>query len=192
MIELEPPFRLATREDAAALADLVNFAGEGLPLYLWTTMAKDGEDPWEVGRRRQAEKTGTARIIVADEGAGTLAALTGYAIGTTPEEITADLPPPVVPLVELENLAPSTWYVNVLAAYPEARGRGLGARLLAVAEKIARDDGVAEMSIIVADANTGARRLYERTGYAERARRPMVHDGWRGRGEEWVLLVKPL
>ena len=39
-----------------------------------------------------------------------------------------------VPLQELENLAPGTWYVNVLAAYPEHRGQGYGTALLAVAE----------------------------------------------------------
>ena len=35
MIELDPPYRRATPEDAGALAELINFAGEGLPLYLW-------------------------------------------------------------------------------------------------------------------------------------------------------------
>ncbi|MCL5777662.1 GNAT family N-acetyltransferase [Limibaculum sp. FT325] len=192
MIELPFPFRLATRDDAPALADLVNFAGEGLPLTLWTGMAAPGEDPWEVGRRRQADKTASALIVVADEGDGVRAALTGYAVGAEPEEITGDLPPEVVPLIELENLVPSTWYVNVLAAYPEARGRGLGSRLLGLAEEIARDEGCPAMSIIVADANEGARRLYERTGYAERARRAMVRGRWQGAGRDWVLLVKPL
>lgn len=192
MIRLDPPFRLATRTDAPALAELVNFAGEGLPLYLWTSMAAAGEDPWEVDRCRQAEKVETARIIVADDGNGALAALMGYPVGTEPEEITDDVPGPVVPLIELENLAPSTWYVNVLAAYPAARGRGLGTRLLALAETLALHEGIDRMSIVVADANEGARRLYERAGYAESARRAMVHDGWQGHGTEWVLLTKPL
>jgi hypothetical protein len=43
MIRLEPPFRQATPGDAPALAELVNLAGEGLPLYLWTSMAEPGE-----------------------------------------------------------------------------------------------------------------------------------------------------
>ena len=47
------------------------------------------------------------------------------------------------------------------------------------------------MSIIVSDANTGARRLYERHGYSERASRTMVKDEWVNDGENWVLLVKP-
>jgi hypothetical protein len=36
------------------------------------------------------------------------------------------MPAMFVPLQELENLAPGTWYVNVLAAYPEHRSQGHG------------------------------------------------------------------
>ena len=43
MIRLEPPLRVASEADAKALADLVNFAGEGLPLYIWEGLAKDGK-----------------------------------------------------------------------------------------------------------------------------------------------------
>jgi hypothetical protein len=46
------------------------------------------------------------------------------------------------------------------------------------------------LSVIVSDANVGARRLYERSGYREIARRPMVKEGWDNAGREWVLLVK--
>ncbi|WP_217352375.1 hypothetical protein [Ruegeria sp. HKCCA6948] len=46
MIPLEKPLRLAVEADAHALADLVNFAGEGLPLHVWTGLAQDGEDAW--------------------------------------------------------------------------------------------------------------------------------------------------
>ncbi len=92
----------------------------------------------------------------------------------------------------MENLAPSTWYVNVLAALPEHRGRGFGARLLALAEDIARDQKLPAMSIIVASANDGARRLYERTGYVEVARRAIVKNGWDCDSDEWVLMVKRL
>ena len=35
-----------------------------------------------------------------------------------------------------------------------------------------------------------ARRLYERCGYRERARRAMVKEKWQHPGMEWVLLVK--
>ena len=41
-------------------------------------------------------------------------------------------------------------------------------------------------------ANEGARRLYERCGYAEAAHRPMVKEDWENPSDEWVLLVKSL
>jgi ribosomal protein S18 acetylase RimI-like enzyme len=48
------------------------------------------------------------------------------------------------------------------------------------------------VSIIVSDANSGARRLYRRCGYREIAKRPMVKEEWENPGEDWLLLVKSL
>lgn len=154
-------------------------------------MAAPGQSPWEVGRTRQAAKAKEGQIVVIDEGAGALSGLTGYPIGPDPEP-TGGLPAMFVPLQELENLAPNSWYVNVLATVPGARGRGHGRRLLDLGEEIARAQDLREMSIIVEDTNAGAWRLYRASGYTERARRPIVKDGWQTDGQEWVLLTKPL
>lgn len=97
-----------------------------------------------------------------------------------------------VPLQELENLAPRIWYVNVLAAYPEYRGHGYGSALLQIADRLAEGSGCEGLSIIVSDANTGARRLYERRGYEERATRRMVKEFWDNPGKNWVLLTKAI
>ena len=102
------------------------------------------------------------------------------------------MPAMFCPLQELENLAPDNWYVNVLAAYPEHRAKGLGARLLALAEDLARAQSLSAMSLIIASGNTGARRLFERIGYAETARRDLVKDGWACDSDEWMLMIKPL
>ena len=48
----------------------------------------------------------------------------------------------------------------------------------------------ADLSIIVSDSNTGARRLYERTGYREVARRRKIKEDWQNPGTDWVLLLK--
>ena len=85
-VKLQQPFRIATTADAKELAELVNFAGEGLPLHVWTGMAGDGQDPWEIGRARQAEKAEGGQIFVADFGEGAVAGLTGYPIGNSPTE----------------------------------------------------------------------------------------------------------
>lgn len=184
--------RRARRDDARVLADLVFAASEGLSEAAWRRLASNGEDPWEIGRRRQAEKTETDDIWVVDEGHGAIAGLTGYPIGPHPEGPDEDTPPLFRPLLELEALAPSTWYVNVLAALPAYRGHGLGTELLKLAEHRALAAGLHGLSLIVADTNTAARRLYERMGYRERARRPMSKEGWDGPGNEWVLMIRDL
>jgi ribosomal protein S18 acetylase RimI-like enzyme len=191
---VEPPFRHATLDDAHALAELINFAGEGLPLYLWERMAEPGETAWDVGRRRARREEGSfsyRNAILAEDAGRIVACLIGYKLPHEPEPIDpAQTPPMFVPLQELENLAPGTWYVNVLATYPEHRGSGHGTRLLRLAEGLAAGAGRAGLSIVVSDANAGARRLYRRCGYVERASRPMVKDGWKNAGTDWVLLVK--
>lgn len=195
MIDLEPPFRHATPEDADALAELIDFAGEGLPLYLWERMAEPGETPWDVGRRRARREEGSfsyRNTVVAEADSEVVACLIGYPLPERPAPIDyGEMPAMFVPLQELENLAPGTWYVNVLATYPRWRGRGYGTRLLALAERLATEAGRSGLSIIVADTNAGARQLYERVGFRHVAERPMVKDDWDNPGENWVLLVKP-
>lgn len=189
---LEPPLRRATPEDGPVLAQLANFAGEGLPLHFWTLSAAPGEDPWARGAARAAKAAADGKIYVVDDGDGPVASLTGYAIGPEPEP-PGDADPPVFrPLLALEALAPSSWYVNVLAVMPDQRGKGLGGRLLSLAERIAADEGLSALSVIVADANSGARRLYTRMGYQEAAQRAMVKDGWKTEAEAWILMRKSL
>ena len=186
--------RPASPEDASALAELINFAGEGLPLHLWAGMAEPGETAWDVGRRRARRDIGGFSwrdTTVAEEDGAVVACLIGYPLPETPEPLDlAQTLPMFVPLEELERLAPATWYINVLAAYPESRGQGLGTMLIGQAADLAAAAGCRGTSLIVADTNLGARRLYERTGHVERARRTAVKDDWDGAVREWVLLVR--
>jgi ribosomal protein S18 acetylase RimI-like enzyme len=195
MITLTPPFRPAVIEDADVLTELVNYAGEGLPEYLWGTLAAPGEDAWQVGRQRAARADGSfsyRNATVIEHDGACAGALIGYAIADAPEPVPGDMPAMFVPLQELENLAPGTWYVNVLAVRPQFRGKGLGTRLLDVAQQTSRARGKRGLSVIVSDANAGARRLYERCGYVERASRPMVKEGWQNEGRNWVLLTSEM
>ena len=182
--------RPATPDDARALADLINLAGEGLPLHLWAGLAEPGETAWDVGRRRAKRDTGGfswRNATVVEEAGTVVACLLGYPLPEEPGPLDlAATPPMFVPLEELERLAPGTWYINVLATYPDWRGTGLGTRLIAHAQELAGHGGT---SLIVADTNQGARRLYERTGHVERARRAAVKEGWDGAVREWVLMV---
>ena len=57
-------------------------------------------------------------------------------------------------------------YVHMLALLPPWQGRGLGSALLAWVEAQARAGGERNLWIAVTDSNLGARRLYERHGFA--------------------------
>lgn len=195
MIAPSQSIRSATLQDASALAELVNFAGEGLPLYLWTKIAKSGEDPWSVGRARARREEGSfsyRNATIIDQDRRVAACLIGYPLSEEPAAIDeTTMPAMFVPLQQLENLAPGTWYVNVLATYPEWRNKGLGTALLNHAEKLALTSGAKKgMSVIVADNNKAARRLYERIGYRQVADRPMVKENWESPGSAWILLMK--
>ena len=192
---IKPSFRRATPEDAGTLAEFVEFASEGLALYLWSKMAGSGRDPWSVGRERVL--TGAVGLsfqnaVLAELKELPAAALISYPLPDTPEPVSDELPAVLVPLHELVNGASGTWYVHVLAASAEYRGRGLGSALLAVADDLAASARKSGLSLIVSDTNSGARKLYERCGYREVARRRMVKEQWKHPGTEWVLLRKNL
>jgi ribosomal protein S18 acetylase RimI-like enzyme len=186
--------RKATPEDAELLVDLIEYASEGLAPYIWSKMAEPGESVRDVGLRRARREEGAfsyRNAFVLEKEGDAAAALIGYALPEEPEPIDYDsLPALFVPPQELENLVPGTWYVNVLAAYPQFRGQGCGKALLDFAEGLAREAGCAGLSIIVSDANPGARRLYERQGCREIARRVMEKEDWENEGQHWVLLGK--
>lgn len=185
--------RPATKDDAHELAELVNFAGEGLPVYLWSKSVSEHETVWDIGRQRACRETGGfsyRNATVFEKDNRVMGALIGYPIPDEVGPIDPGTPPMFLPLEELEAQANGTWYVNVLAAYPDCRGQGIGGTLLDIAEKHAEETNRRGLSIIVSDANDGARRLYERKGYREAGSRPMVKETWENRGENWVLLTK--
>jgi ribosomal protein S18 acetylase RimI-like enzyme len=192
---IKSPYRRAAPEDAATLAKFVEFASEGLALYLWTKIAGPGRDPWNIGRERVL--SGTAGLsfqnaILAEPSGQPAAGVISYPLPDTPKLISDELPAVLVPLNELTNRACGTWYVHALAASPEYRGRGLGSALLTLAEHLAASARKRGLSLIVSDTNSGARKLYERCGYREVTRCKMVKEQWKHPGTEWILLRKNL
>jgi len=190
-------FRPATKADAAALAVLVDIAGEGMPSYMWSMLAAPGQSLLELGRERARREEGGfsyRNAVIAEIGGEVAATLVGYRLDD-PYDLEASLaetPEIVRPLVRLEAKAPGSWYVNVLATFPEFRRQGIGGRLLAIAEEKARAQNAPSLSVIVASWNEDARRLYARAGYAALAREPALpFPGCAHRGD-WVLMVKRL
>jgi ribosomal protein S18 acetylase RimI-like enzyme len=188
--------RAATKNDATELAQLIDIAGDGFGSFLWAQAAGPGESPVDVGRRRALRDDGGfsyRNAIVAETEDRIAALLLGYRLPEPYDFGDIDaLPPMVRPLLELEAQAPGSWYVNALAVFPEFRGRGIGTTLLARAEELARDTRAPALSIVVADQNEGAKRLYLRTGYHAVARRPVVPFPGFVHSGDWLLMTKPV
>jgi ribosomal protein S18 acetylase RimI-like enzyme len=190
-------FRQARESDALDLACLIDCASRGLALWLWSTLRTAGQSSIEVGRHRirtlSASPLHYATFTVADIDGAIAGALTGRLIPLRYERGDfADLPDVYAPLLELEAVAAGSWYLNVVAVYPEFRGRGLGSALLRKAEEIARLADAPQISLIVEEANAGALKLYLQTGFRESKRRPFIpFPGSADRGD-WILLRKDI
>jgi ribosomal protein S18 acetylase RimI-like enzyme len=192
--DLELTIRKAKAEDAPKLAELMNIAGEGLPAHLWERMAGPGEDVLAFGARRVARTTGgfsyTNACVAACDGV-IAGMLLGYRLPDPYETGPLDEIPAVLrPLVELEALVPGSWYVNAVATDAAYRRQGVGRTLMDRAEQLADASGAEALSLIVADENTRARRLYERLGYHAIARRPIVQFPRCPHAGDWVLMKK--
>ena len=197
MTEISTPFRRATSADAAQMAELVNMAGGGLPMYVWDRFAQVGQTAWEVGLERARLGLGGfafRHTVVRDVGGRVGACLMGYPMCEPPPPPPVrggvEVPPQLTVLQELGKLAPIGWYLNVIATFPEHRGKGFATELLRMADQLAQDAECSSISLTMSDANLPARRLYEKHGYAELAQRAIVKAGWELAGENWVLMVK--
>lgn len=188
--------RRARKEDAEALARLIDIAGEGIPSWLWGQLAPEGYRPIDIGIERAQRETGSfsyRNVFVLEHGGKVAGMLLGYRLSDPVETGDLDeLPAPVRPLAELEAQAPGTWYINAVAIFPEFQGKGFGSRLLRLAETLARNNELKAMSLIVARENRGAALLYERMGFDPVAERPIVpYPGGEYVGG-WVLMIKSI
>jgi ribosomal protein S18 acetylase RimI-like enzyme len=187
--------RDAQASDADHLVRFVNMAADELSLHFWKKSAAPGVDPLAYGRERAARETGNFsyhNAWLAEVDDKVAACLLGYPAAFKPEPIEPGTPPIFVPLLELENLAPGSWYLNVLATYPQYRGRGLGSALLVKAEELTRKAGRTTISLIAEDTHHDALRLYRAKGFTEVARRPVVKEDWPVDANEWILFTRSI
>ena len=184
--------RTATLDDAPVFRRVFELASEGLAPWVWEQSAGPEKSVEEIALERMRDKLDKAApgtCFVAEVDGQAAGGIITYDIGDIPEEIEEDTPGVFVPLIELENLAPRTHYINALAVFPEFQGRGLGRKLLRQVFCNALENG---MSLIAEDGNAPALSLYASEGFAEAARRPIVEaEGWQKPGENWLLMLRP-
>lgn len=194
--------RAACEADAPALVHLMNLAGEGIPAYLWEQMKSPLDDTLAFGARRVARTEGGfshVHATVAEQagprGIDVIGMVLGYPQPEPYEVGDLDALLPVIrPLVQLEALAPGSWYVNGIAVLPAWQRQGVARLLMRHALERAWEAGCRSVSLIVAAHNAPARRLYEALGFRERARRPLVPIPGlpataNAAPDEWLLMV---
>ena len=187
--------RPATKADASEVALLVNIATHGGIGIGWRhdERAEGTYDPAEVGRLDMLDETSDLNwrnASMAESDGEIVGMLLGY---PEPDEMPAmpETEAFLRPILELEWLAGGTWFISMLAVHKAWRGKGIGGRLIALADHKRAETRRRGLALIVEDINTGARDLYERDGFSVAAARPMHRypDGTQP-GKDWLLMVK--
>ncbi len=186
--------RPGTPADGRFLAELMNAAGEGIPAHLWAELAGPGADSIACGAQRVQRGEGAfsyRNTHVAEVDRAPAGMLLSYRL-PDPYEIEAqgDVPAIVRPALELESLVPGSWYVNAVATATALRGQGIATELMQYAERLAREAGAEAVSLIVAEGNTPAHRLYVGLGYQPVARRATVPFPGFPHAGDWLLMRK--
>jgi ribosomal protein S18 acetylase RimI-like enzyme len=186
--------RKATLDDCRAIAELALFAGEGIPAYFWAQSQKEGETIKDVGAQKAASEVNNFSYrnvhlaCTGDEIAGMLLA---YRLpdATNAEELES-VPEFICPLLELEMCAPGTFYVNMVAAYPQFRNQGVGTKLMSIVDSLAQEAGCSTLSVEVFEQNGGALRLYQRLGYNVVEQRDVISHSCHPYTGKILLLTK--
>lgn len=189
-------FRPASKSDAPVIAALFRIASEGVADYMWSKLAQkagDDRDIVDIGAERfTREKADFSyrNCDIAEIEGEPVGMLHAYPIAAQPRPATPeDAADPVLrPLLELEE--PSSLFIAGLALFPQFRGTGIGTRLLDFSYKRARVEGMKKLSLICFAENEGAYRLYQREGFEERSRRPVVPHPLIRHGGDAVLMVR--
>jgi ribosomal protein S18 acetylase RimI-like enzyme len=162
--------RKATLEDCDAIARLALIAGEGIPAFFWEQARVGNEDIISVGARNAASQTDNfsyRNTLLASVDGATAGMLLAYRLpGPAHTENLDDYPAFIRPLIELELRVPDSYYVNMLAAFPEYRNQGIGTQLMAQLDRLAAEAGCSLASVEVFEENSGALRLYQRLGFS--------------------------
>jgi ribosomal protein S18 acetylase RimI-like enzyme len=83
---------------------------------------------------------------------------------------------------------PALARLNAIGVTPEVQGRGVGRVLLARAEEVAIDDGAISMTLMTAETNVKAQRLFRSAGYQA----VFTLDQAYAKGQRGIVMMKPL
>ncbi len=169
-------FRPARKDECRTIARLYSISSDGLSDYIWTSLARPGEDILDVGEKRYSNEDllfSYKNCLVAEHDGEVIGMLVAFPMHPAENPGAAsDTDPVLVPYTILEK--DRSYYIMGVAVFPEYRGRGIGTRFLELAAEKALEYGLPQLSLIVFEQNEGAKRLYERHGFYEIMREKIV------------------
>jgi len=186
-------FRPAKKEECRTIASLYSISSDGVADYIWTKLAQPGEDLMDVGQRRYEQEDSVfsyknCTVAVLDE--KVIGMAVAFPMSVDKNTAPSDIDPVLAPYSKLEE--DNSYYICGLCLFPEYRGQGIGTKMVALGEAQAKEKGFNKVSLIVFEQNEGAKKLYERDGYNEVAREPVVPHKLIHYTGDAVLMVKHL
>jgi ribosomal protein S18 acetylase RimI-like enzyme len=173
-------FRAATENDAGFLVPLVTVSSGGVWNAVWRATATEGQTIEASGARYIADCNHDLSIkntVIAERAGRGIGAMICYqegsdAAGNNESLLPRTLVDALQPYRQLTD--PNSWFIAELCLLPEARGQGVGTRLLERAKIEARRRNLPSVTLRVFGNNAGAVRLYERFGFTKQAELPVV------------------
>ncbi len=99
---------------------------------------------------------------------------------------------PIAALLELEESAVDSYYVNIIAVYPQHRRSGAGAALMQDAEQLARLKNFRRMSLCTFEDDPGLMGFYRRQGFETETRRAIEPHPAIGMSGHFALMTREL
>lgn len=193
--------RSAEKSDARALAQIAVMAGHGLMELLYEELLP-GKSLIDtiIDRRIFATQSFSNLVhwrVVTDASGRILGGLNSY-----PLDVMMSAPPdplldesrlrPIAALSEMEATAIDSYYINIIATFPEYRGTGGGFALMQEAARLARNANLRRMSLSTIENDPNLVRYYRRQGFEVRATCPIgQHPAFEFDGN-FVLMMREL
>jgi len=183
-------FRPAKKEESRIIAELYSISSNGVANYIWTKLAKPGEDILDVGERRYEREDiffsyKNCTVVEVD---GVISGMMVAFPMVADDEIDED--PVLAPYSRLEE--DNSYYICGVALYPEYRGKGIGHQFMALAKKQAMLEGIHKLSLVVFEDNENALGIYQELGYKEIKREKIVEHPMIQHSGDAILMVKKL
>ncbi len=185
-------FRPALRSESRIIAQLYSTASDGVADYIWTQLTEPGEDILDVGARRYARDDSQfsyKNCTMAELNGEVAGMMVAYPMEDTPQPA-PDMDPVLRPYAILEQ--PGSYYICGVAILPQCRNHGVGSQFIDIAQRDALTRNLMQLSLIVFEHNADAKRLYDRNGFYEIARQPVVPHPLIHHTGDALLMVKEL